>query len=187
VTSGPPAARVTLPVARPVRRVARRRAELAGRAGLQALAAGIGGRSARGIVFALSLLNLAAFAGTGLLAHRLARGRRDRQMRAALLWTVNPLLLQVLVAGAHVDGLAVCLAVSALALLSLSLRYAPRVSLSLRYAPRVSLSLRYAPRVFFRCITLPARPSTRPNRRPCQPRNPAHPSYPHPVGHCVPS
>jgi hypothetical protein len=97
--------------------------------GLQALAAEIGGRSARGIVFVLSLLNLAAFAGTGLLAHRLARGDRDRQMRAALLWTANPLLLQVLVAGAHVDGLAVFLAVSALTLFSLSLRYAPRATL----------------------------------------------------------
>ena len=85
--------------------------------GLQALAA----RDRRPVrarctVFVLSLLNLAAFAGTGLLAHRLARGHRDRQMRAALLWTANPLLLQVLVAGAHVDGLAVFLAVAALAL-----------------------------------------------------------------------
>jgi hypothetical protein len=96
--------------------------------GLQALAAEIDGRSARGIVFVLSLLNLAAFAGTGLLAHRLARGRRDRQMRAALLWTANPLLLQVLVAGAHVDGLAVCCAVSALGLFSVSLRYAGRTT-----------------------------------------------------------
>jgi hypothetical protein len=109
--------------------------------GLQALAAAAGGRSARGIVFVLSLFNLAAFAGTGLLAHRLARGRRDRQMRAALLWTGNPLLLQVLVAGGHVDGLAVCCGVSAFVLFSLSLRYAPRVSLSLRYAPRASLHL----------------------------------------------
>ena len=110
--------------------------------GLQALAAGIGGRSVRGIVFVLSLLNLAAFAGTGLLAHRLARGRRDRQLRAALLWTANPLLLQVLVAGAHVDGLAVCLAVSALGLFSVSLRYAGsfRYAGSLRYAGRAGLT-----------------------------------------------
>ena len=49
-------------------------------------------------------------------------------MRAALLWTANPLLLQVLVAGAHADGLAVCFAVSALALFSVSLRYAPRAT-----------------------------------------------------------
>jgi hypothetical protein len=97
--------------------------------GLQALAAAAGGRSARLTVFVLSLVNLAAFAGTGLLAHRLARGRRDRQLRAALLWTANPLLLQVLVAGAHADGQAVFFAVAALALFCISLRYAPRATL----------------------------------------------------------
>jgi hypothetical protein len=107
--------------------------------GIQALAAELGGRSARGIVFVLSLVNLAAFAGTGLLAHRIARGRPDRQLRSALLWTANPLLLQVLVAGAHADGLAVCCAVSALVLFSLSLRYA--FSVSLRYAPRTARHL----------------------------------------------
>jgi hypothetical protein len=96
--------------------------------GFQALAAAAGGRSARLTVFVLSLVNLAAFAGTGLLAHRLARGRRDRQLRAALLWTANPLLLQVLVAGAHADGQAVFFAVAALALFRVSLRYAPRAT-----------------------------------------------------------
>ena len=70
--------------------------------GGQALASWIGGDSARLTVFALSLLGLAAFAGTGLLLHRLTRGSRERQLRAGLLWTLNPLLLQVLVAGAHV-------------------------------------------------------------------------------------
>jgi len=114
--------------------------------GLQALAAEIGGRSVRGIVFVLSLLNLAAFAGTGLLAHLLGRGRREKQMRAALLWTGNPLVLQVLVVGGHVDGIAVCLAVCGVALLAVSLRF----SFSLRYAGSGSLryadSLRYAGR-----------------------------------------
>ena len=42
----------------------------------QALAALIGGTSARLTVFVLGLLNAAAFAGTGLLLHRLARGDR---------------------------------------------------------------------------------------------------------------
>jgi hypothetical protein len=102
---------------------------------VQSLAAATGGRSVRLAVFVLSLVNLAAFAGTGLLAHRLARGRRDRQLRAALLWTSNPLLLQVLVAGAHVDGQAVCFAVAALALFCLSLRYAPRETLAPAAAP----------------------------------------------------
>jgi hypothetical protein len=81
----------------------------------QALASLIGGTSARLTVFVLSLLDLAAFAGTGLLLHRMSRGDRSRQVRAALLWTCNPLLLQVLVAGQHVDSQAIVFGVAALA------------------------------------------------------------------------
>jgi hypothetical protein len=92
--------------------------------GGQALASWIGGDSARLTVFALSLLGLAAFAGTGLLLHRLTRGSRERQLRAGLLWTLNPLLLQVLVAGAHVDSQAIALTVAAIAVFALGL---PRV------------------------------------------------------------
>jgi hypothetical protein len=83
--------------------------------GGQALASAIGGTSVRLTVFILDLLNVVAFALTGLLLHRLARGDRRRQFRAALLWTANPLLLQVLIAGAHVDSQAVLFAVAALA------------------------------------------------------------------------
>jgi hypothetical protein len=86
----------------------------AGTAG-QALASLIGGTSVRLTVFVLSLLNVAAFAVTGLLLHLLARGDRARQLRAALLWTCNPLLLQVLVAGAHIDSQAIVLGIGALA------------------------------------------------------------------------
>jgi len=81
----------------------------------QALASLIGGTSVRLTVFALSLLNAAAFAVTGLLLHRLAGGDRGRQFRAALLWTANPLLLQVLVAGAHVDSQAIATCIAAMA------------------------------------------------------------------------
>src|SRR5689334_19375908 len=81
--------------------------------GLQALASWIGGASARLTVFALSLLNVAAFGGTALLLHRVTRGDRARQLRAALLWAANPLLLQVLVAGAHVDSLAIVFVIAA--------------------------------------------------------------------------
>jgi hypothetical protein len=63
----------------------------------------------------LSLLNVAAFGVTGLLLHRLGRGDRRRQLRAALLWTCNPLLLQVLVAGAHVDSQAIVFGIAAVA------------------------------------------------------------------------
>ncbi len=91
----------------------------------QALASLIGGASARLTVFVLSLLNVAAFAVTGLLLHRLARGDRRRQLRAALLWTCNPLLLQVLVAGAHVDGQAIVFGIAALAVFAWHLRDNP--------------------------------------------------------------
>jgi hypothetical protein len=81
----------------------------------QALASLIGGTSPRLTVFVISLLNLAAFAGAGLLLHRLARGDRGRQLRAALLWTLNPLLLYELVAGAHVDTQAAVFIIAAVA------------------------------------------------------------------------
>jgi hypothetical protein len=89
--------------------------------GGQALASWIGGDSARLTVFVLSLLGLAAFAGTGLLLHLLTRGSRPRQLRAGLLWTLNPLLLQVLLAGAHVDSQAVAFAVAAIAVFALGM------------------------------------------------------------------
>ena len=60
---------------------------------------------------------LAAFAVTALLLHRMAGGRPDRQLRAALLWAANPLLLQVLVAGGHVDVQLVVFCVAAVAAL----------------------------------------------------------------------
>ena len=87
--------------------------------GGQALASLIGGTSVRLTVFVLSLLNALAFTVTGLLLHWLARGDRARQLRAALLWTANPLLLQVLVAGAHVDSQAIVFCVAALAAFAL--------------------------------------------------------------------
>jgi hypothetical protein len=89
--------------------------------GGQALASLIGGTSVRLTVFALSVLNLVMFALTGLLLHRLGSENRARQLRAALLWTCNPLLLQVLVAGAHVDSQAVLFAIGALTVLCLYL------------------------------------------------------------------
>ncbi len=85
--------------------------------GIQALAALIGGTSARLTVFVLGLANLAAFAVTALLLYRMTSGRADRQLRAALLWAANPLLLQVLVAGAHVDVQQIVWCVAAVAVL----------------------------------------------------------------------
>jgi Glycosyltransferase family 87 len=81
----------------------------------QALASLIAGTSVRLTVFLLSLLNLAAFAGAGVALHRLAGADRGRQVRAALLWTCNPLLIYELMAGAHVDTQAAVLSLAAVA------------------------------------------------------------------------
>ena len=85
---------------------------------IQALASLAGGSSVRLTVFVLGLANLAAFAGTALLLHRMTRRHPVWQLRAALLWAANPLLLQVLVAGAHVDSQAVVFGVAAVAVMS---------------------------------------------------------------------
>ncbi|HSR24536.1 MAG TPA: polyprenol phosphomannose-dependent alpha 1,6 mannosyltransferase MptB, partial [Candidatus Eisenbacteria bacterium] len=81
----------------------------------QAFASLVGGRSLHTTVLMLMLVNAAAFLGTGLLLHRLLRGDPGAQVRAALLWSLNPLLLYELVVGAHVDTLAVALGVAGLA------------------------------------------------------------------------
>jgi hypothetical protein len=85
--------------------------------GVQGLASLIGGTSARLTVFVLGLANLAAFAGAAAALHRMTRGDPPRQLRAALLWAANPLLLQLLVAGAHVDVQAAAFAVCAVAVM----------------------------------------------------------------------
>jgi hypothetical protein len=83
--------------------------------GIQGLASLIGGTSARLTVFVLGLANLIAFAVTALLLYRMASAGPDRQLRAALLWAANPLLLQVLVAGGHVDTQQIAFCVAAVA------------------------------------------------------------------------
>jgi len=85
---------------------------------IQALASLAGGTSVRLTVFVLGLANLAAFAATALLLYRMTGPDPARQLRAALLWAANPLLLQVLVAGAHVDTQAVVFGVAAVAVMS---------------------------------------------------------------------
>jgi hypothetical protein len=99
--------------------------------GGQALASLIGGTSVRLTVFVLGLLNLAAFAGTALLLHHMTRASSRRQLRTALLWTCNPLLLQELVAGAHLDSQAIVFGVAALAVLASSRHRPVRSSLCL--------------------------------------------------------
>ncbi|MBG0814259.1 polyprenol phosphomannose-dependent alpha 1,6 mannosyltransferase MptB [Planomonospora sp. ID82291] len=81
---------------------------------VQALASLAGGDSVRLTVFGMALFNAAAFAGTGLLLHRLTAADADLQRRAALLWTANPLVIYHLSAGMHVDTMAVACMVAAL-------------------------------------------------------------------------
>ncbi|WP_084962715.1 polyprenol phosphomannose-dependent alpha 1,6 mannosyltransferase MptB [Thermoactinospora rubra] len=81
---------------------------------VQALAAWIGGDSLRLTIFVLAAVNAAAFIATGLLIDRFTRHDPDRRLRAALLWTANPLLLYHLVAGMHADTLAIACVVAAL-------------------------------------------------------------------------
>ena len=72
-------------------------------------AAKLGGTSIAYIVFWLKLLYAAAFAAIALALDRLLRGDPQARARAHLLWTVNPLMLWAVMAGAHVDGLAAAL------------------------------------------------------------------------------
>ncbi len=73
--------------------------------GEQYLAAVIGGPNAARITFWLKLLNSVAFAAVALAAQLALRGDAAARLRAHLLWTVNPLLIWGLIAGAHIDAL----------------------------------------------------------------------------------
>ncbi|MEU8250201.1 polyprenol phosphomannose-dependent alpha 1,6 mannosyltransferase MptB [Nonomuraea sp. NPDC048916] len=81
---------------------------------VQGLASWGGGDSVRLTIFVLALFNAAAFIVTGLLIDRFTRDDPARRLRAALLWTANPLLLYQLVAGMHIDTLAIACMVAAL-------------------------------------------------------------------------
>ncbi|MCP2363145.1 hypothetical protein HD597_010165 [Nonomuraea thailandensis] len=81
---------------------------------VQALASWIAGDSLKLTMFVLALVNAAAFIATALLIDRFTRGDPAGRLRAALLWTANPLLLYQLVAGMHVDTLAIACMVAAL-------------------------------------------------------------------------
>ncbi|MDN3352980.1 hypothetical protein [Actinomadura sp. DC4] len=88
----------------------------------------IGGTSVRLTVFVMSLTNALAFLAVGLLLYRTARGDPGRELRAALLWTANPLLLFELVGGAHNDLLAIAFAVAGLVVFALPDPLRPRPS-----------------------------------------------------------
>ncbi|GAA0348826.1 polyprenol phosphomannose-dependent alpha 1,6 mannosyltransferase MptB [Actinoallomurus spadix] len=80
----------------------------------QSLASLIGEDSVRLTVFVMSVTGVMAFLAVGLVLAHAARGDRDRRLRAALLWSANPLILYAVVAGAHNDVLALGFAVAGL-------------------------------------------------------------------------
>jgi hypothetical protein len=88
----------------------------------QFLAAKLGGASAARITFWLKLWNSAAFGLVALAADRLLRGDPARRLRAHLMWTLNPLLLWVVVAAGHLDVLAAAAGLLGL----LALRWQPQ-------------------------------------------------------------
>ncbi|MEP6463561.1 MAG: polyprenol phosphomannose-dependent alpha 1,6 mannosyltransferase MptB [Frankiaceae bacterium] len=81
----------------------------------QALIARVAGDSTRAAVGLLGLINGAAFLATGAVLQRLA-DTPQRRRRVAVLWSINPLLLLQLVAGAHLDTLVALAVVVAVAL-----------------------------------------------------------------------
>jgi len=70
-------------------------------------AAELGGTSLARITFWLKLEEAVAFGAVILILDRLLRPDPEMRLRAHLLWSVNPLLLWEIVAGGHIDGLAV--------------------------------------------------------------------------------
>ena len=70
-------------------------------------AAELGGTSLARITFWLKLEEALAFGAVIVALDRLLRADPEMRLRAHLLWSVNPLLLWEIVAGGHIDGLAV--------------------------------------------------------------------------------
>jgi hypothetical protein len=66
---------------------------------IQAFAAAIGGASAATTIWVLMILNGAVFIGVGLLLYKTS----DDPVRATLFWTANPVIIQQLVGGGHLD------------------------------------------------------------------------------------
>jgi hypothetical protein len=80
-------------------------------------AAELGGGSMARITFWLKLWTALAFGAVVLLLDRLAKPDPAMRLRAHLLWSANPLLLWVIVAGGHIDGLAIAFGLAGIAVL----------------------------------------------------------------------
>jgi hypothetical protein len=84
--------------------------------GVQAATSVIGGDSVRATVWAWQLVCLASWLAIGLLLQHKTRRDSRAHARAAWLWLLNPVLLGLLLMGAHVDLLGAALGVGALVL-----------------------------------------------------------------------
>ncbi len=81
---------------------------------IQWAAAHLGGNAMAHIVFLLKWGNAVAFVGTGIVLDRLVGPDPARRVRAALLWTLNPIMLFWMVGSGHADVYAVFFLVVAL-------------------------------------------------------------------------
>ena len=77
----------------------------------------LGGSSAALTIFWIKVWNGLAFLAVVFALDWLTRSVPAMRTRAHLLWSVNPLMLWAVMAGGHVDGLAIAIAVMALAVL----------------------------------------------------------------------
>ncbi len=77
---------------------------------IQHLAASIGGGSVVTTVWLLMILNGAVFIGVGILLLKTS----DDPVRATLFWTANPVIIQQLVSGGHLDTLVAAAAICAI-------------------------------------------------------------------------
>ncbi|MGH3276289.1 MAG: hypothetical protein ACRDNZ_18425, partial [Streptosporangiaceae bacterium] len=77
---------------------------------IQSLAASIGGANVTTTVWVLMILNGAAFIGVGVLLYKTS----DDPVRATLFWTANPVIIQQLVGGGHLDTFVAAAAICAI-------------------------------------------------------------------------
>jgi len=77
---------------------------------IQSFAASIGGANVAHTVWVLMILNGIAFIGIGVLLYKTS----DDPVRATLFWTANPVIIQQLVGGGHLDTFVAAAAIGAI-------------------------------------------------------------------------
>jgi hypothetical protein len=78
--------------------------------GIQAFAAWIGGAHVVTTIWVLMILNGTAFVGIGVLLYKTS----DDPVRATLFWTANPVIIQQMVGGGHLDTFVAAVAIAAI-------------------------------------------------------------------------